>query len=124
MSYKAPQNIPLGSQWPLPLRRRRPGPDLAFRTHAARPGFLVLLYAVRKWLKPFLTSLGVRTRAADIVTKLAPIVAVTATTLAVAYLQLPDLKGRVVGAIPHGLLCRLPRHLLRRHHRPLVIGIG
>jgi sulfate permease, SulP family len=64
---------------------------------------LVFLYAVRKWLKPLLTSLEVRTRAADIVTKLAPIVAVAATTLAAAYLQLPDHGVRVVGAIPQGL---------------------
>lgn len=64
---------------------------------------LIFLLGVRKWLKRLLTGLGVKARAADIAAKLSPIIAVVATTLAAAFLHLPELGVRIVGTIPQGL---------------------
>jgi sulfate permease, SulP family len=64
---------------------------------------LAFLFAVRRWLKPLLTGMGVRPRLADIATKLAPIIAVVITTAAAALLQLPEQGVAIVGAIPQGL---------------------
>jgi SulP family sulfate permease len=64
---------------------------------------LIFLLVVRKWLKRLLTGLGVKARTADIAAKLSPIIAVVATTLAAAFLYLPELGVRIVGIIPQGL---------------------
>jgi sulfate permease, SulP family len=64
---------------------------------------LAFLFAARSRLKPLLGRLGVPARAADIATKVAPIVAVAATIAAAALLALPGAGVRIVGAIPTGL---------------------
>lgn len=64
---------------------------------------LIFLLGVRKWLKRLLIDCGVKARGADILAKLAPIIAVVATTLAAAVLHLPELGVRIVGTIPQGL---------------------
>lgn len=64
---------------------------------------LAFLFSVRRWLKPILTGLGIPPRPADIATKVAPIVAVLATILASAGLNLPERGVRIVGDIPQGL---------------------
>jgi sulfate permease, SulP family len=74
-----------------------------FATLAVGAATLAFLFSVRRWLKPALTSLGVPSRAADIATKVAPIVAVIATAVAAALLNLPERGVRIVGDIPAGL---------------------
>ncbi|MGX0878740.1 SulP family sulfate permease [Roseovarius sp. MBR-154] len=61
------------------------------------------LFWVRKGLKPFLRRLGLAPRAADIVTKAGPVVAVAITTLAVWALGLDASGVAIVGAVPQGL---------------------
>jgi sulfate permease, SulP family len=78
-----------------------PGTNVA--TLAVGAATLAFLLSVRRWLKPALTSLGVPSRAADIATKVAPIIAVIATAAAAALLNLPERGVRIVGDIPAGL---------------------
>jgi sulfate permease, SulP family len=64
---------------------------------------LAFLFAVRSRLKPLLARLGLPARAADIATKVAPILAVAATIAAASLLALPEAGVRIVGEIPAGL---------------------
>jgi SulP family sulfate permease len=61
------------------------------------------LFWVRKQLKPLLMKLGLKARAADIVAKAGPALAVVATTLAVWALNLHAQGVKVVGQVPSGL---------------------
>jgi SulP family sulfate permease len=61
------------------------------------------LFWVRKGLKPLLLRIGLPVRAADFATKAGPVVAIIATTLAVASWGLAASGVRVVGAVPAGL---------------------
>ncbi len=61
------------------------------------------LFWVRKGLKPLLIQLGLAPRAADLVAKAGPIVAVAVSTLAVILLGLEANGVKVVGAIPQSL---------------------
>lgn len=61
------------------------------------------LFWVRKGLKPLLRRAGLGPRAADMVTKAGPVLAVVATTVAVWGLGLADQGVRIVGAVPQGL---------------------
>ncbi|MEE2691524.1 MAG: sulfate permease [Pseudomonadota bacterium] len=64
---------------------------------------LAFLFWVRKGLKPLLLKAGLPPRAADIVAKAGPILAVIATTAASAALSLGEKGVAIVGAIPQGL---------------------
>ena len=65
---------------------------------------LLFLLLARRYLTQLLTRLGVPAKAADLVAKLAPMVAVIASTAVVAVLQLNETAGvSVVGNIPQGL---------------------
>ncbi len=66
------------------------------------PATLFLFWA-RKGSKPLLLKLDVNARAADISAKIAPVVAVAVTILAVVLLDLGERGVNVVGAIPQGL---------------------
>lgn len=72
-------------------------------TLAIGGGALVFLVAARKFLKPALTRLGLGERAADMLTKAAPILAVVVTTLITWALGLDQAGVRVVGEVPGGL---------------------
>jgi sulfate permease, SulP family len=85
----------------LSLGAGLPATNLA--TLAVGAATLALLFSVRRWLKPALTNVGIPSRAADIATKVAPIVAVIATAVAAAVLNLPERGVRIVGDIPAGL---------------------
>ena len=61
------------------------------------------LFWVRKGLKPLLLRIGLPMRAADFATKAGPVVAIIATTLAVAGWDLASSGVRVVGVVPAGL---------------------
>ena len=61
------------------------------------------LFWVRKGLKPLLLHIGLPVRAADFATKAGPVVAIIATTLAVAAWDLASSGVRVVGAVPAAL---------------------
>lgn len=65
---------------------------------------LLFLLLARRYLAQVLTRLGVPTKAADLMTKLAPMVAVIASTAVVAIFKLNETAGvSVVGNIPQGL---------------------
>jgi sulfate permease, SulP family len=64
---------------------------------------LAFLFAARSRLKPLLARLGLPARAADIASKVAPIVAVAATIAAAYFLGLSEAGVRIVGEIPAGL---------------------
>jgi SulP family sulfate permease len=65
---------------------------------------LVFLWLARRHLAPLLVRAGVAARAADLAAKLAPMVAVIASTTVVATLRLDRTAGvSVVGAVPSGL---------------------
>ena len=66
-------------------------------------GALGFLHFARKRLKPLLTGWGLSARAADLATKTAPILAVAATILLAAGLDLGAKGVALVGAIPQGL---------------------
>src|SRR5690606_41019996 len=55
------------------------------------------------YLKPLLRKLGLAARAADILTKTAPILAVLATTLVAWALRLDEQGVKLVGTVPSGL---------------------
>ena len=61
------------------------------------------LFWVRRGLKPLLRRAGMGARAADIVTKAGPVLAVVVSTLAVRGLDLQAQGVRIVGVVPHGL---------------------
>ncbi len=61
------------------------------------------LFWTRSRLKPLLMRLGLRARAADVVTRAAPVFAVVASTLAVVGLDLGAKGVKIVGAVPAGL---------------------
>ena len=61
------------------------------------------LFWVRKGLKPALVSLGLQPRAADIVAKAGPVIAVVVTILAALSFDLEARGVDLVGAIPQGL---------------------
>jgi sulfate permease, SulP family len=64
---------------------------------------LAFLFAARRYVKPGMIALGLPVRAADIASKIAPIVAVAATIAVTALLALPEAGVRIVGDIPSGL---------------------
>ncbi|MCX6878910.1 MAG: sulfate permease [Verrucomicrobia bacterium] len=64
---------------------------------------LGFLFWVRRGLKPLLRKFGLGERAADILTKVGPIVAIAATTAAVWGLGLTAHYVTIVGAVPQGL---------------------
>ena len=65
---------------------------------------LLFLLLARRYLAQLLTRLGAPAKAADLVAKLAPMVAVIASTAAVAMFKLNETAGvSVVGNIPQGL---------------------
>lgn len=66
-------------------------------------GALTFLYLVRLKLKALLVSFGLNQRLADIATKAGPVVAVTATILAVSAFDLGNAGVPLVGEIPQGL---------------------
>ncbi|WP_246054991.1 SulP family inorganic anion transporter [Paracoccus gahaiensis] len=61
------------------------------------------LFWVRRGLKPLLRRAGLGARAADIVTKAGPVLAVVVSTLAVRGLGLEAQGVRIVGVVPQGL---------------------
>jgi len=77
--------------------------DTNIPTLAIGAGALVFLMFARKQLKPLLIRSGVGARAADIVTKTAPILAVLVTTLVAWLLGLGAQGVRLVGSVPSGL---------------------
>ncbi|WP_443147230.1 SulP family inorganic anion transporter [Paracoccus spongiarum] len=64
---------------------------------------LAFLFWVRRGLKPLLRRLGMGARAADVVAKAGPVLAVVATTLVVRALRLDEMGVRIVGEVPRGL---------------------
>lgn len=73
-------------------------------TAAIGMGSLLFLLAARRYLAQALMRLGVATSSAELMAKLAPMVAVIASTATVAYFRLDASAGvRVVGAVPQGL---------------------
>jgi SulP family sulfate permease len=64
---------------------------------------LAFLFWVRRGLKPLLRRLGLSPRAADVITKAGPVLAVAATTLVTWALSLHDAGVRIVGTVPTGL---------------------
>ncbi len=63
----------------------------------------IFLFWVRKGLKPMLTTLGLKPRAADITAKAGPVIAVAVTILAAMAFGLGDRGVNLVGAVPAGL---------------------
>lgn len=61
------------------------------------------LFWVRKGLKPLLLRLGLPSRAADLMAKAGPVVAIIVTTVAVIAGDFAAQGVRVVGAVPSGL---------------------
>ncbi|MEE9434768.1 MAG: sulfate permease [Sphingorhabdus sp.] len=61
------------------------------------------LFWVRGGLKPLLLKLGLKDRSADVITKAGPVIAIVATTLAVALFDLEKMGVKTVGEIPVGL---------------------
>ncbi|MGZ8351062.1 MAG: SulP family inorganic anion transporter [Allosphingosinicella sp.] len=77
--------------------------DANWRTMAIGASSLIFLVWVRQGLKPWLAGLGARPRAADLLAKAGPVIAVVASVLAVVWLGLADRGVAIVGAIPSGL---------------------
>jgi len=61
------------------------------------------LFWVRGGLKPLLLKLGLNDRSANVITKAGPVIAIVATTLAVALFDLDKMGVKTVGEIPVGL---------------------
>jgi SulP family sulfate permease len=72
-------------------------------TAAIGVGALIFLFWVRKGLKPLLLRIGMGGKAADILVKIGPVVAIIATILIVAGLGLADKGVKIVGKVPGGL---------------------
>jgi SulP family sulfate permease len=64
---------------------------------------LVFLFWVRSGLKPLLRRFGLGERAADILAKVGPVVAIAVTTVAVWGLGLTEHGVKIVGTVPKGL---------------------
>ncbi|MGE0331264.1 MAG: SulP family inorganic anion transporter [Ramlibacter sp.] len=65
---------------------------------------LLFLWAARRWMARALQHIGLGARAADLLAKLAPMLAVVASTAVVGLLRLDQSAGvSVVGAVPQGL---------------------
>ena len=64
---------------------------------------LAFLFWVRKGFKPLLLKLRLPSRAADLVARTGPIIAIVVTTAATAHFALADHGVRIVGAIPTSL---------------------
>ena len=64
---------------------------------------LAFLFWVRRGLKPLLRKLGLGERAADILAKVGPVVAIAVTTAAVWGLGLTEHGVKIVGTVPKGL---------------------
>lgn len=65
---------------------------------------LLFLWAARRWMARALQNIGLGARAADLLAKLAPMLAVVASTAVVGLLRLDQSAGvSVVGAVPQGL---------------------
>jgi len=77
--------------------------DTNMATLAIGAGALLFLVFARKKLKPLLIRSGMGARAADIVTKTAPILAVLVTTLVAWLFGLGDQGVHLVGHVPSGL---------------------
>ena len=73
--------------------------------YTATIGFasLAFLFWVRRGLKPLLRRFGVSERAADILAKVGPVVAIALTTAAVWGLGLSEHGVKIVGTVPKGL---------------------
>ena len=73
--------------------------------HTAVIGFatLAFLFLVRSRLKPLLLAMGLGARAADTLVKVAPAIAIVATTVAVWAFSLADRGVEIVGVVPQGL---------------------
>lgn len=78
-------------------------PAVHLPTLAIGAGATAFLFWVRKGLAPLLLALGLSARTAAFATKAGPVVAIVATTLAVALGGLAAQGVRVVGAVPAGL---------------------
>ena len=79
-------------------------PHLNPTTTALGIGALLFLFFARSYLGPLLRSVGLPARTADLATKLAPMVAVIATTAIVGSMGLDQHAAvSVVGAVPAGL---------------------
>lgn len=97
--------IPLGGDTLLELLPAllRGLPALHLPTLLIGVGTLAFLYWVRRRAKSWLCSLGMGSRAADMLVKTGPVLAILATTLLVRLLQLDGEGVRIVGVIPQGL---------------------
>ncbi len=73
--------------------------------YTATIGFttLIFLFWARRSLKPLLLGFGLGARTVDILTKLGPIVAIAATTIAVWGFELTAHGVKIVGTVPQGL---------------------
>lgn len=79
-------------------------PDIHGPTFAIGAASLAFLWGARRYLAAVLTKAGVPARAADVASRLAPMLAVIAGTMATASLQLDGTGGvSVVGKVPPGL---------------------
>jgi SulP family sulfate permease len=78
-------------------------PETNFITLAIGVAATAFLFWVRKGLKPFLISLGVKPRPADIAQKAGPVGAVVVTTLLVWAFGLADRGVSIVGDVPQAL---------------------
>ncbi|MFM9939715.1 MAG: SulP family inorganic anion transporter [Hyphomicrobiaceae bacterium] len=77
--------------------------DVNFITLALGTAVTAFLFWSRTKLKPLLRARGWSARSADVVTKAAPVAAVTATTLLTWVFSLPKSGVKIVGSIPQGL---------------------
>lgn len=64
---------------------------------------IAFLFFVRSRLKPLLAGLGLASRAADVLVKAGPVLAIAVSILAVGGLGLAEAGVRIVGEIPRGL---------------------
>ncbi|WP_440112177.1 SulP family inorganic anion transporter [Acidovorax sp. BL-A-41-H1] len=79
-------------------------PSTNLTTLALGGGSLLFLWAARKFLAQWLVRAGLADKTAELIAKLAPMVAVVVSTALVAWLQLDGSAGvSVVGAVPQGL---------------------
>lgn len=95
---------PSGSTWDTLVGLVHAVPQANSVTLALGLGSLVFLIVARRYLAGWLVAAGVSAKAADLSSKLAPMVAVIASTAVVALLRL-DLSAKVsvVGVVPQGL---------------------